>query len=336
MSRGIDNKDSGAFKSSSKLVGKVHRTARDLERTIENLSVDHLMDNVAGGAVGSGFRGSATLQSAISGAGGQRKKDERKREAALRRAINDALERMDQQLAAIDLRRGEIAEMLQGAEDVIETINNGEAVELDDDGTLKNKAAEKALKEFEKRTGKKVDRNDPDAVLEALIIIQAELKQEDRDLADKRDRIADAKQEVRQQTSIEGIEKIEEEVELAYEGIAAYRQQADIQETEIIERTPLTNRPNEAIIAAKDNETAAYEFEKGYAEAAKIEDPTERLIAEKALVDGLSEENRRFVEFSTEHYHVFEPGYFDSLDQAGGPEQTAQVVNSPTTPELGS
>lgn len=322
---------SGDRKSSDgSLTGRVHRTAQDLQRTIENLSVDGIMDGVAGEAVGSGYRGNATLMAhSHAGAGSDSRKEREERQKELRRAIQAAIGRMDARIADIDARRGDIADMLEGIGEVIDTINDDKGVELDDEGNLKNKAAEKALREYEKRTGTKVDRTDPDAVLEAMIIIQAELEREDRDLARKRDRIADAKEELWNQDEISAVERIEREANLADEGIAAYRQQAEIQETELVERTPLTNRPTDAILTAKDNETAAYEFEKGYAEAARIEDPMERLEAEKALVDALSDENRRFVEFSTEHFHVFEEGYFDALSEGGGPVPTARA---PVTP----
>lgn len=316
--------------SDGSLTGRVHRTAQDLQRTIENLSVDGIMDGVAGEAVGSGYRGNATLMAhSHAGAGSDSRREREERQKELRRAIQAAIGRMDARIAGIDARRRDIADMLDGVGEVIDTINDDKGVELDDEGNLKNKAAEKALREYEKRTGTKVDRTDPDAVLEAMIIIQAELEREDRDLARKRDRIADAKNKVRDQTSTEGVEKIEQETQLVDEGIAAYRRQAEIQETDLVERTPLTNRPTEAILTAKDNETAAYEFEKGYAEAARIEDPTERLEAEKALVDALSDDNRRFVEFSTEHFHVFEEGYFDALGGAEMPEQTARAPAIP-------
>ena len=326
---------SGDRKSSDgSLTGRVHRTTQDLQRTIENLSVDGIMDGVAGEAVGSGYRGNATLMAhSQAGAGSDSRKEREERQKELRRAIQAAIGRMDARIADIDARRGDIADMLEGVGEVIDTINDDKGVELDDEGNLKNKAAERALREYEKRTGTKVDRTDPDAVLEAMIIIQAELEREDRDLARKRDRIADAKEELWEQPDVESVRRVEEETELEQEAFEAVRRQNEVAQTDLVDRTPLTNRPTEAILTAKDNETAAYEFEKGYAEAARIADPIERLEAEKALVDALSDENRRFVEFSTEHFHVFEEGYFDPLDQAK-PHDVAVKASVSVKPDM--
>ncbi len=288
------------------------------------------MDGVAGEAVGSGYRGNATLMAhSQAGAGSDSQKEREKRQKELRRAIQAAIGRMDARIADIDARRGDIADMLKGTEQVINAINDGQGVELDEDGNLNNEAAEKALREHEKRTGKKVDRTDPDAVREALVIIQAELEREDRNLARKRDRIVESKNEIRQQTDVASVERVEQETDLEQEAFEAQRRQHQIAQMGLITRTPLTNRSTEIVLDARDNETAAYEFEKGYAAAAKIQDPIERLEAERALVDALSDENRRFVEFSTEHYHVFEEGYFDKLDNAENLERTAQTPSLP-------
>jgi len=188
MSRGIDNKDSGAFKSSSELVGRVHRTARDLERTIENLSVDHLMDGVAGGAVGSGLRGGATLQVANSYGGGAQKREEERRKFT--RAMHAALRRMEE----IDLRLGELdREISQHKANIsvidrmIEEIQANGELEVNDDGTLKNDEYERLRKQYEKRTGKKLDPNDSDAMLIALM----EQREWEKDQLDRKGRERD-------------------------------------------------------------------------------------------------------------------------------------------------
>ncbi len=54
------------------------------------------------------------------------------------------------------------------AEDILTRIQNGEKFEVGPDGSLKDKGAERLVQEYEKRTGQKVDRNDPDALYDAI------------------------------------------------------------------------------------------------------------------------------------------------------------------------
>ncbi len=53
-------------------------------------------------------------------------------------------------------------------DDAIERLQNGKAPERDEDGSLSDKKQEKALREYEKRTGQSVDRDDPAALLAAM------------------------------------------------------------------------------------------------------------------------------------------------------------------------
>jgi len=168
MSSGVDNKRGEASKSSSSLTGRVHRTAQDLQRTIENLSVDGIMDGVAGEAVGSGYRGNAT-HAAHRQAGSANKREEERRKftramhAALKRLddINNRIGELDNEIAQHQRNIGVIDRMIE------ELQANGE-LEVNEDGTLKNDEYERLRKEYEKRTGKKLDPNDPEALMIAL------------------------------------------------------------------------------------------------------------------------------------------------------------------------
>lgn len=150
------------------LTGRVHRTAQDLQRIIGNLSVDGIMDGVAGEAVGSGYRGNAT-HAAHRQAGSANKRDEERRKftramhAALKRLddINNRIGELDNEIAQHQRNIGVIDRMIE------ELQANGE-LEANEDGTLRNDEYERLRKEYEKRTGKKLDPNDPEALMIAL------------------------------------------------------------------------------------------------------------------------------------------------------------------------
>lgn len=97
---------SGDRKSSDgSLTGRVHRTAQDLQRTIENLSVDGIMDGVEDEAVGSGYRGNAT-HAAHRQAGSASKREEERRKFT--RAMVRAMKELDHLNAEIDGLNGKI------------------------------------------------------------------------------------------------------------------------------------------------------------------------------------------------------------------------------------
>lgn len=105
MSGGVENKSGGAGKNSGGLTGKVHRNAKDLERLIENLSVDGMMDGVEGGVVGSGLRGGSTLATTMGPGGNATKRDEERRKftRAMYRAMKE-YERLSAEIAELDAK----------------------------------------------------------------------------------------------------------------------------------------------------------------------------------------------------------------------------------------
>lgn len=148
--------------------------------SFEDLKLDLLGKSSEVGRVGTNAGGGNTAEREA-----QRKKDDKSRADAMDRA-QLLLERMraqlDLELEQIELRRDEIGEMRAGIEDVFA---NG--YEVGEDGKITNEQAEKALKEYEERTGTKVDRNDETAVLAALHAQWEEFDREEREM-DKRAR----------------------------------------------------------------------------------------------------------------------------------------------------
>ncbi len=76
-------------------------------------------------------------------------------------------------LAALNAEIAELDFQIGVGEDFLNDLRAGKAPELDDDGSLKNKDREKIIKDYEDRTGNKVDRTDIDA-LEAAAAAQIE------------------------------------------------------------------------------------------------------------------------------------------------------------------
>ncbi|SNY59408.1 hypothetical protein SAMN06297129_3755 [Pseudooceanicola antarcticus] len=117
-------------------------------------------------------------------------KKKRERTAALMRSVAaieaqlaKLYERRDQLMSEIDQLEQEIEKLdqeLDHLDDAIARLEKGEELGLDENGALKDKQLETALQEYERRTGKKVDRSDSDALLQALRDIEAN-KSNDRD-----------------------------------------------------------------------------------------------------------------------------------------------------------
>ena len=96
-------------------------------------------------------------------------------------AIIDFHEEQMEQIARHIMEAQEILDGLKMQEeslrDVLEKFRENGAFELDENGALKNKIAEKALRAWERKTGRPIDRTDPGSyllVLEVLADIEAE------------------------------------------------------------------------------------------------------------------------------------------------------------------
>lgn len=139
----------------------------------------------------------AGVQTDARGAFGNADRDSRAEEEKKKR--NDAVDRaqllleriradLEQELIQIDIRMGEIEQMKAGVEDVFA---NG--YDVGADGKITNEQAEKALREYEKRTGQKVDRDDEAAVMAALHDQWEEFEREEREMNHRAREIEDFK-----------------------------------------------------------------------------------------------------------------------------------------------
>lgn len=78
------------------------------------------------------------------------------------------LERIDGEIAQLDIEIVELEAQLQAINDAIERADQSGEFALDEDGKLADADAEAAIRAYEERTGETVDRNNFDAVLDAL------------------------------------------------------------------------------------------------------------------------------------------------------------------------
>ena len=114
--------------------------------------------SVTGGELNTSIIGN---EARIAGKGGGNSAKERR----ARRAARDVTDQIIMQ-QIVDLDR-KIAEMDRRIDHLSDYIARGE-VEVGEDGKLTDDEAERALREYEERTGRKIDRNDSQAVLDAL------------------------------------------------------------------------------------------------------------------------------------------------------------------------
>lgn len=112
-------------------------------------------------------------------------------ERRARRAARDFTDQLlMQEMARLDLQ---IAELDRRIDHLGDYITRGE-VEVGKDGKLTDEDAEKALREYEERTGRKIDRNDAQAVLDALHNQHLFLMQQRDQYQAERDRLEKAQE----------------------------------------------------------------------------------------------------------------------------------------------
>lgn len=301
----------------SACVGQVHQDAEILHKTLLNRSMD-----ANDGVIGSGYRAINQSESKNVQLSEQNKKDRE----ALSKAARNTQKILDQQLADIDRRLGEIEDMRAGIKRQIAAIENGEGVELDEYGSLKDKDAEKSLQEYEKRTGKKVDRNDPEAVHKALLLQDEEFKRQHKQLTQHKTDINNAKLETR--AEIEKINndtsKTPEQKEVAI-NLAVEKIVKDVQERNNASQKLLELQKNKVInddetiektVSYKDSHLSIDDEIKTFTKelkAAQDLPEMDRLAREKELVDDLSEEAAEFVSFEETTEYLFEGKYFEPL-----------------------
>lgn len=220
--------------SSSDFVSKVHRITADLERLIHNLSVDGMMDDVADDSVGAGLRGSASLISRNQSGGAIAKKKEEERKRFVR-AVHAALRRLDEindRLAELDQEIGQHKENINVIDQMIDELQANGELEVNEDGSLKSDEYERQRKAYEKRTGKKLDPNDPDAMIIALMEQRAWEENQLNRKSRERNELEDEKEEL--ETKLDQTSQIVDRDERIREtGKVLNEEQADTREAAI-------------------------------------------------------------------------------------------------------
>lgn len=93
--------------------------------------------------------------------------------------LNVLLDSLRSEIGENNKRMSDIDEDLRAIAEMRQAYENGDDIEdigVDENSTLKNKRLEKLLKQYEERTGKKVDRNDSFAIYSALTQQQTEIE----------------------------------------------------------------------------------------------------------------------------------------------------------------
>lgn len=245
----------------------------------------------------------------------QKKKDEEAK--AIRFALKMA--DLNNRLLEIDERLNEIETMQEGINRQLEAIKNGEGVELDQDGNLKNKDAEKALREYEEKYGS-VDRTDSEAVQRALVRYYQELNEENRQLTKERDDVRQELVELRNQEQNTIIAR----KNLLHQVGDARDSQADVQNHKGVNGT--TEHEDRIEKTTQDLSTSdeIENFMRGHASMKEeITDPRERMIREQEMVQGLSEEAKEILKLEEEIGILLEPDYFKPLSGADLPIKSA-------------
>ena len=101
--------------------------------------------------------------------------------------LENELDKVNQRIGEIDERLAEIEDMTEGINGAVEQADKDGKFALNDEGdALANERAEAALRDYEERTGRKIDRTEYDAVLAALQAQRKHLTEEAATLTDER------------------------------------------------------------------------------------------------------------------------------------------------------
>ncbi|MEM6413300.1 MAG: hypothetical protein AAF720_01415 [Pseudomonadota bacterium] len=265
-------------------------------------------------------------------------KEKRKRQRNQDKLVNDLvmqqllddLARIDAEIAANNKRIEEIDRELSEIDQLDDLIASGELDPSD--------PRHKAMMDKYRITQEDIDNGTAQDKLDAT----RSTRQSERDALDKRnqdlqqqkeathDAIEKRQAEIRSDPS-RAIETRSARAGALDDNIDRYLEQLDVQEAGADDASLLEER-NAISAQMYSLEDEVCTFEKGYAEAQKIEDPMKRLEREKELVEALSEEAAELISFNEDTEHLFGDKYFATLDtqeQATAEvTQTAAVVAS--------
>jgi hypothetical protein len=238
------------------------------------------------------------------------RKEMKEKEKAVRFAMK--MMELTLRLNEINIRLDEIDRMQQGIDRQLEAIKNGEAVELDANGRLKDKDAEKALQEYEKKYGLNVDRSDSGAVFHALSLYSQELNEENRLLTEERDDIQQELGDLRNQ----GQDTTVERKNLLHKGIVSRHQQADVQAHKAVDYKAEQSLKVEEVSYNLSLHDEIRDFMVEYAKVKEIDGPEDRMKREQNIVNSLSPEAKEQLEMTKGVDHLFKPDYFESSNEA--------------------
>jgi hypothetical protein len=199
--------------------------------------------------------------------GSERSKEERRR----REQFSDAALRAAQRIAEIDRMLAGLYEERDGIlQDIRDTqrrigvldgalarLQSGEELDQNEDGSLSDREIEAQIRAYEQRTGRQVNRNDPDSLITA---IQAQRAHETGEMDRHRGRERENRSEIdrweaRREAEVDTIEREHPDADVE-ELVAAFAQQND----DLSERARLNiDTPDDVIVAAVTNRTAQYE-----------------------------------------------------------------------------
>lgn len=248
----------------------------------------------------------------------RKKKDEK--------AIRFALKMINlvNQLVAIDMRLSEIYQMQQGINRQLKAIQQGNGVELDSNGKLQDKDAEKALQEYEKKHGVKVDRTNTEAVYQSLLLYNQELNAENHRLTQERDEV----QHQLDNLSKEQNPPTKEVNSLLSKAWELKGQQTEFQNHNAIEDKAEYEHQAATISRSLSLHDEIRNFMQEFAKARKSGDPNDRLLREKEMVQELSAEAKEQLSMAKGVEHIFKSDYFDPLnneESVVGQEKSGQV-----------
>lgn len=249
-------------------------------------------DTVGGGLIRTAGS-SVALQHALS----EKKRKEQKKFARDAQDLDEYLDQIADIIAALRNQLAEQLDLLGRINDMIDGLKRGELPEQNPDGSFADKGVEAKLQAYEKRTGKKLDRNDPDAVANALLAIKHGVND---DIANTRQQIKDNQKKLdagqRQLTAARADEDVRVSAESVEERMSAgalteitQQQQDDL--TARVDQTSENDEVLGAFMLSLDDfgveppsDTNIEAFSREIGAADQIADVTARAEAQRAII----------------------------------------------------
>lgn len=142
------------------------------------------------------------------------------------KALDDRIEELNNlinplriEVAQNNRKLSEFEEDLKAINQFRQAYDNGEDIEVNSDGTLRHKRWEKLLKQYEERTGEKIDRKDSSSIFKALVQEQEKIEENKINLKNENDKkiIELEKLEKEQKNLLDEKKRVEEKISVAVE-----------------------------------------------------------------------------------------------------------------------